>query len=205
MLSSLGILFVLAALVGITHAYIQQLQAKRLLAVLSEIEVGVTDKASVVRLTKGLRGEWMESSNGEQEDLGFYFHNRGMYLLRLVPNTEFRAYITFKNGLVVRKHASEGVGDYVGGLPGIGCFAWMTETARGLGELGPVDNVTPDHDPNHVVYGGDRRDTTIWDDNTYPREDRDRDWGTLDLSCFTRFGGCQDSRLLMPKAMPTSR
>jgi|ERR1022692_624441 hypothetical protein len=200
-LSGIVLFLSVIALCGVIHAHIQRIRTERFLAVLSQIRVGLTDDATAVRLTERYPRQWTESSNGGQKQLGFYFDNRGMYLLRLAPYTEFRASITFKDGLVVRKNAGVGVGDYAGGLPGIGWFAWVTESVRGFGF---ADDVAPKEYPNHIVRGGAARDTTIDDDNTYPEAERHRDWA-FNLACLTRLGGCPDSRLLLPNAVPTTQ
>ena len=207
-LPCLLLLMSLVVLFGVIHAYMQRRQAERFLAVLQQVQVGLTNEAAVLRLTEPLRSHREEYLSNAEKGLSFVFENRGLYLLRLAPYTSFRAYITFgKNGVVIQKSGLEQVAGYVAfDVPGVLCAASVRESLRG--EI-PLYGVDPGDLPNHIVYAAAPDDpnfarrSLIEDDITYGEAERHRDW-TFNLACLTRIGGCRDARFLLPNAIPTT-
>ena len=204
-LSCLFLFTALVALLGIGDAYVQRRQAERFLAVLNQVQVGLTDEAAVLRLTDPFR-RYREKhlDNGEQV-FSFGFANRGLYCLRLAPYTEFKSDVTLKDGVVVQKTGSEYVAVYAGSkVRGVRCSASVIEHVRGYG---PYVGVTSGGFPNHIVYATPDaqnfvRHSRIEDDSSYGQTERHSDW-LFNLRCLSRIGGCGDARLLLPNAVAT--
>lgn len=181
--------------ISVLSAHLERSHAERFLAALNEVRVGTTNKSALLEATAAFRGHRREHSDSGAQQIEFLFNNAGLYWLRLAPYTEFRAYVTMKDSIVVEKYAVEAV-------PSIGCNASVDETVRGFGF---VDGVAPAEHPNHMILGGGQAPSKriiVRDDSTYGDAERRQDWD-FNLACLARFGGCGDSRLLLPHAVPT--
>jgi hypothetical protein len=185
-------------LLGISQAYLARWRAERFLAMLEHIQVGTTKRDAVLEMSRPFRGYMPEATNSNPLQLGFNFDNHGLVMLHLAPYTEFRASITFTDGVVVEKQARVFQASS-------GCGARVDEKVRGLEFSG---GVAPNDYPNHIVHGvspnssGLVRHISIEDDNTYGAVQRRADWD-FTLSCMTRFRGCADASLMLLDARPT--
>jgi hypothetical protein len=184
-------------LISILFAYHERRQAERLLSSLNEVRVGTTNQVTAIQATEGFRRYRTEYSGPDIKQIQFLFNNIGINWLRLARYTEFRVYLTFKDGILVGKYAVEAV-------PSTGYSASVEETVRGFGF---VDGVAPAQHPNHIVLGATRnaqgvsKRIIIRDDNSYGDAGRRQDW-EFNLACLTRFGGCGDARLFLPHVIP---
>ena len=184
---------------AVAHAYHERTQAERFLAVLQKIQVGTTDRATVIRMTSPFSSHREEYVRDEPQ-LEFLFYNEWLSRLKLATPAEFRANVTFKDGVVGSKQAWEAVN-------ASGAAARVRERKRGFGY---ADRIAPGDRPNHFVRWEDHwpqiapekvRRILIEDDDTYPESLRQKDWA-FDLSCMTRLGsGCWDAHFMLPNAV----
>lgn len=185
--------------VVVSRAYLARRRAEQLLAMLKGIQVGRTSRVTALEMMRPFMGHGSETANGNSSQLAFAFDNDGLFFFRVAPYTEFRAMITFKNGIVVAKQAREF-------QPKSGCGAKVKEEIRGFGF---AQGVAPEGYPSHVVHGevpdfaGKTKRITVEDDNTYDETRRQADW-SFDLSCMTQFRGCDDARMMLPNVNRTS-
>src|ERR1700690_801054 len=90
---------------GVSQAYFERRQAERFLVVLQHVQVGSTDRVTVLQWTNPFRTHIDESIHDGLPELSFSFDNRWIARLKFAPFTDFRGWITFKNGVVVQKSA----------------------------------------------------------------------------------------------------
>lgn len=179
-----------AILLGLLQAYRERTQAQRMLGVLQQIQVGITDKATVLQLTSPFRDHMVSRSTKDQ--LGFAFYNRWLGWLGLAPYAHFWVRMDFEDSVVVLKSASEMVSN-------TGCVASVQESKKGL--------FIPNgfRSTNHIVAYSDLPPQQfvrirIENDVTYDEAKRRKDWN-FDFSCMTTIGtGCSDARKMLPDA-----
>ena len=185
-------------LLGISQAYLARWRAQQFLAVLGRIQVGTTKADTVLEMVRPFRGYMPSATNNDHLQLGLNFDNHGLVQVKLAPYTEFRALITFRDGVVVEKQAREF-------QAASGCVAKVDEKLRAL-EFST--GIAPNDFPNHVVHSVPlnfpelARRVSIEDDTTYGEAQRHDDWN-FNLSCMTRFRGCADAREMLPDARST--
>jgi hypothetical protein len=208
---------VLAITSDVALALCQRWQAGRLLLLMKQIQVGKTTEAEFHRLVENdlrFTGMSMErDANGSVTSFSYTLYNRALiYPGRLSADfsrMEFRNFpywmlfgvgVSFEQGSLVKKNA-------IFFTPGVGHpeFAVsINEERRGFGF---ESKVAPNDYPHHIVRyqtWGEAAWRRIWvrDDDEASDADRRGDWN-LDLNCMLRFGGCQDSRAILPGVIPT--
>ena len=185
-------------LFAVTQAYLDRRKAEQLLAVLQQIQVGSTDRARALQMVSPLRSHSEEWTDRGLPALDLSFDNRALAWLKLAPYTSFRASVVFKDGVVIKKHATEFVARS-------GYAASVTETKRALRFSGES---APSGYPNHIVHQNwtaptVARQIVIEDDETYGEVQRRDDW-KFNLSCLTRFSGCWGANMILPNIEPTT-
>lgn len=190
---SVVVVALLVVVASLALTFGERRRAERIVSVMQQIQVESDSRDHVIKATGSFeRNADVEPPSGDQ--LGFVFNNRWLHYLRLASHVEFRAVITFKNGVVVDKRAWEIVSS-------TGCSAEIVESKRGFAI--PVGFPVPAN--HHVVMWPDTsgRYVTriqVQNDDTYPEDSRRADWH-FDLSCMTRLGsGCRDARVMLPGA-----
>lgn len=185
------LLMLLAAfLFCVSQAYREKHQAERFLGALRQIRVGSTDRDAALRMTRPFRKHMDEGIDGAGLPvLSFAFDNLWLGRLKLAPYTDFRAWITLRNDVVVEKRARMFAS-------GSGCGVSVVEDVHGYGI---VDEIEPnEHSDRHVFVSSPNTTPSrisVYEDNTVEEAHRNADWN-LNLLCLTRFGGCTDARAM---------
>jgi len=194
--AALLVLIVGAIFICYSKAMLDRRKAEGLLAVVKQLPVGAVGRADVLNAISRFSGYTRETTNEGLPEIEFSFDNHWLARLKLVPYTEFWGTLTFRDGILVRKHATEFI-------PASGCAAKVTERKRGEGF---ENGIAPQDFPRHTVTGTWNSPTNarliyVENDNTYGEAQRRSDW-TFNLSCLTRIGGCRDARYVLPGVVP---
>jgi hypothetical protein len=185
----LPLLVVVAVLVCVAESYVERSQAKGLLAVISNIQVGITQQREVESLTKkyssyNARNLFPdEPKSGEYDE--FTFRNRGYGFLRIGCIKVVWMDIYYKDGVVASKSI------HLAAKPNHGMS--LVERTH-LIEDGSDENKSAGIG-RRITERGSLSEATymlgIEDDLSAPVARRKLDWN-IDLSCMTKLKGCDN-------------
>lgn len=185
-------------ILGLVESYYERFEAKKLIAVVSEIQVGSTSEP----LAKGMLRSFSRFNdfNNRREypdeiDTGafdqFTFSNQAFRYLRLSPATWIWVTLNYNNGEVTSK------------------LVQYYEEPRCSGSVQEVllepDALKKVGIEGHHVYVSSSVPSPVFimkvfDDATVPLARRQLDW-QIDLACFTKIGGCRDPRKVLRGVM----
>jgi len=174
---------------GIAESYYERFEAQKLIACLSEIQVGTTTEVRAKEITRrfsryGTLGNYPKDAHTELFDQ-FEFQNRALSFLHLSPATWIWITIQYKRGLVVQKHAQAASEPRCSGsvTESVHNESVSVERPVGRGRTVGIGGETPS---GYFVI-------QVRDDLSTPLIRRQMDW-QIDLSCMTWRAGCADPR-----------
>lgn len=200
-IGSLFLALILLASAALSRSYYERSKAEQLIEVASHLDLGVTSKQEVQKLTERLNRNRIGSpqSNGQLESVAFGFENGSALLLNMIPSKTVYVRFDFRDGILIRKEL-----DYA-------------ESFGIAGSLKEEIIQQTDHDPlaflrrNGRVLSVNRgappypRDTpvqiVVLADNTSVSSERSKlDW-RIDLNCMTKLQRCRDLRSVFQGAL----
>jgi hypothetical protein len=171
-------------IVAVLETYYERWQAEAAIKTISSVEVGGTDGDSAAQSMRQRFHDHLFHHSATFDQ--YRFRNLGFALLHLAPRTYIWMEIDYKDGVVTRK------------------FFQYYEEPRCTGELTEQLAELPSKKDRSVYLGSDTPSPVfamrVYDNLNVPRERRGVDW-QIDLSCFTRFRGCQDPRRVLYGAL----
>lgn len=186
----------LLALAGIVESYYERMQAGKLVALLSSVQVGYTTEADVKKVIQPFsrfldpHHDTDKAGNDQYDQYGF--RNRAFGLLHLSPFVTVWITLDYKNGVVVEKSVQY--------YEEPRCSGVVTETAQQT-EKADTESTGRDRE----IYVGSSVPSPVFimkvrDNLAVPFARRQLDW-QIDLSCMTTMGGCRDPRKVLRGAL----